>query len=77
MMGSNVLSPENSLLPPNPLVLSDEEILEYFPYVGAIGIEQLKLDLMVVTEILFKFAQNKKPVSFLKADRFNRSGDRT
>jgi hypothetical protein len=63
MMFSNVLSPNNSLLPPSPIILSDEEILEYFPHVSAIEIEQLKLDILVITEILYNELK-RKPDNF-------------
>jgi hypothetical protein len=41
-----------SLLPASPFDLSDVEIVEYFPDINASEIEQLKLDILLITEII-------------------------
>ncbi|TSA30986.1 MAG: hypothetical protein D4R64_18935 [Porphyromonadaceae bacterium] len=54
-MTTKLFSSKTSLLPVSPFVLYDKEILEYYPDINASEIEKLKLDLLVMTEILYNY----------------------
>lgn len=56
MKFSNLLSPESSLIPFSPFILSDEEIVRYYPDINPAEIEKLKCDLLVIAEVFYRYA---------------------